>query len=88
VDLAVSRERAGDRGAADTLYREAADMGNVDALRALVLRHEERGDGKGVESLLREAADAGNARFFLLDSRWPSGLDPDGQPTSPWDKRT
>jgi transcriptional regulator with XRE-family HTH domain len=88
VDLAVSLERAGDRGAADTLYREAADRSNVDALRALVLRHEERGDGKGVESLLREAADSGNARFFLLDSRWPSGLDPDGQPTSPWGSRT
>ncbi|MFG2488083.1 helix-turn-helix domain-containing protein [Streptomyces virginiae] len=87
VDLAVSRERAGDRGAAEALYREAADMGNVDALRALVLRHGERGDGKRVESLLREAADAGNARFFLLDSRWPSGLDPDGEPTSSWNQR-
>ncbi|GAA0290347.1 hypothetical protein GCM10010302_31110 [Streptomyces polychromogenes] len=84
LDLAVSRERAGCHGDAEDLYREAADAGSVDALRVLWLRREERGDRRGADALCREAADAGQAPLFALDSRWPSGLDPDGTLTPQW----
>ncbi|WOX26176.1 helix-turn-helix domain-containing protein [Streptomyces solicathayae] len=88
MELAVSWERARDLRAAEAVYREAADAGNVDALRALIARHTDRGEQAEIEALHREAADSGNARFFSLDSRWPSGLDPDGRPTPPWNKKT
>ncbi|MFJ5546870.1 hypothetical protein [Streptomyces sp. NPDC093225] len=84
MGLAVSRDRDGCHEDVEGLYREAADAGSVDALRVLGRRYEERGDERSAAALYREAADAGQALHFRLVRRWPSGLDPDGEPTPPW----
>ncbi|WP_063753269.1 helix-turn-helix domain-containing protein [Streptomyces sp. NRRL S-87] len=84
MGLAVSRDRDGCHGDVEGLYREAADAGSVDALRVLGRRYEERGDERSAAALFREAADAGQGLHFRLGSRWPAGLDADGEPTPPW----
>jgi hypothetical protein len=50
------------------LYRHAADAGDQDAARQLVVRLEERGDLDEAEQVLRARADAGN---WYAPGDWP-----------------
>ncbi|MGW2826413.1 tetratricopeptide repeat protein [Streptomyces sp. NPDC001443] len=74
-DLAVMRDRAGDREGADTLLRQAADHGNTRALYDLAVMREEAGDREGAETLARHAADHGDtdALHYLAVMREEAG---------------
>ncbi|MEU7428146.1 hypothetical protein [Streptomyces sp. NPDC040750] len=77
------REHVGDQQGAETLYRQAADAGDRNALPNLARIREQAGDQEGAEALARQAADAGET-LLTVERWWPYGLDRDGSPTPPW----
>ncbi|MFJ7121214.1 helix-turn-helix domain-containing protein [Streptomyces albogriseolus] len=94
--LARMREEDGDWEEAERLLQRADDAGNEEAVGLLCQLREEVGDREGAERIAREAADAGNndalerlAHMRKMagkdgDGLWAYGLDPDGQPSTPW----
>ncbi|MFJ8556962.1 helix-turn-helix domain-containing protein [Streptomyces microflavus] len=84
--LARNMEEAGDREGAEALALQVADAGDFYILRDLERMRGEAGDQEGLDALYRHAADAGHLRSLLGSERWKYGLDPDGSPSSPWDK--
>ncbi|MET8453505.1 helix-turn-helix domain-containing protein [Streptomyces sp. NPDC005209] len=70
-ELAVRREKAGDRQGAETLARQAADHGDANALVRLAVMREKAGDREGVEALYRHATDhsSTNALVRLAELR-------------------
>jgi TPR repeat protein len=87
--LAILREQTGDPKDAENFARLAADLGSPDTLYRLDRLREKAGNRKGAENLYRQVADRGHARDMppgnsAFDAWWPDGLDPDGQPTPPW----
>ncbi|WP_052457490.1 helix-turn-helix domain-containing protein [Streptomyces sp. AcH 505] len=84
VLLAEMREEAGDQTGAEDLARQAADRGDTVALVRLAEKREEAGDQAAADDLLLQAADHGQVLTPVFAARWPDGLDPDGQPTTPW----
>lgn len=75
--LAMIREGAGDREAADVYLWQAADLGNDDALLHLAELRHKSGDWEGAETLARQAADLPYA-LGLLAEWWEIGGDPEG----------
>ncbi|WP_328456341.1 helix-turn-helix domain-containing protein [Streptomyces sp. NBC_00386] len=74
--LAVMREKAGDRKNAEALARQAADAGDTgDTLHYLALVRDAAGDREGAEAVYRQAADAGHSStlYRLVDSAGESG---------------
>ncbi|MFG2118372.1 tetratricopeptide repeat protein [Streptomyces sp. NPDC048710] len=86
--LAAMREEAGDRESAENLYQRAADAGDVHSLVLRAEKLEQAGEREGAQALYRQAADIGINRLNLVDrftyEPWPYGLEPNGDPTSPW----
>ncbi|MBK3639888.1 helix-turn-helix domain-containing protein [Streptomyces sp. MBT33] len=62
--LGLTRERAGDRAGAETLYRQAAAAGDIDALHDLALLLERTGDQEQAEEVARRATAAGSIDTF------------------------
>ncbi|MGA5041985.1 helix-turn-helix domain-containing protein [Streptomyces capoamus] len=60
-DLALAREKAGDRAGAEGLFRKAADHGSANALHHLALGREKAGDRAGADVLALQALDCGRA---------------------------
>ncbi|MFW3469980.1 tetratricopeptide repeat protein [Streptomyces microflavus] len=88
--LAELRERAGDPDGAETLAWQAADRGDDSALFRLAELRENNEDVHAAEDLYRQIASSSSEELFTRDKlfhrRWPHGLDPDGQPTSLWQR--
>ncbi|MEU9615160.1 hypothetical protein AB0D56_26975 [Streptomyces sp. NPDC048209] len=87
--LAEMREEAGDRAGVEDFLQRSADLGYPGGLFQLAMMREEDGDRAGAEDLLKRAADCGAICWTVnyvsaMDTWWPNGLDPDGQPTPPW----
>ncbi|MFF9121140.1 helix-turn-helix domain-containing protein [Streptomyces massasporeus] len=93
--LAVMREEAGDRESAENLARQAADHGAMWALLRLAELREKAGNRESAEALFRQAVDHGDTDALsrpaklreIVNRLWPYGLDPDGTPTPPWNRR-
>ncbi|MFF3859317.1 helix-turn-helix domain-containing protein [Streptomyces sp. NPDC002209] len=66
VDLAKSRDAAGDPKGAEILLERAADAGNTNALVILARRREVADDQQGSQILLQRAADAGNTNALVI----------------------
>ncbi|MER6471551.1 helix-turn-helix domain-containing protein [Streptomyces collinus] len=60
-DLAMAREKAGDRQGAEGLFRKAADHGSANALHRLAWAREKAGDRQGADTLALQALDHGRA---------------------------
>ncbi|MFE4658845.1 tetratricopeptide repeat protein [Streptomyces hydrogenans] len=88
LSLGSMRAGAGDLVGAEAAFREAVDRGSDIGLFYLGSIREMSGDRAGAEAVDREAVDRGDAGFMSdrVRKRWPFGLDPDGTPTSPWDR--
>ncbi|MFF8260482.1 hypothetical protein [Streptomyces virginiae] len=66
VDLALTRERGGDREGAEALLDRAAAAGHVNALFILGQMREAAGDWPKAEALYRRAADRGNTNALMV----------------------
>ncbi|MFB4317574.1 hypothetical protein [Actinomadura sp. 21ATH] len=82
ADQSVLGNAARDRGRyrhAALLYRQAADAGDLDALRNLAYRRQEAGDRQGAERLYRQGADAGDPyALWALADLWEEAGDREG----------
>ncbi|WP_159403758.1 tetratricopeptide repeat protein [Streptomyces sp. NRRL S-646] len=71
-DLARDREKAGNRGEAERLYRTAANAGDLDAVTWLTWAREQTGDRYGAERLVQQTAGADGWSYPMWDLalRW------------------